>query len=188
MKRNDILILTAGLLVGAGLAIFIFFGLDLADKNIGKVDDIPGVSLPESAAVGSRAPDFELTNLANETVKLSKLRGKIVVINFWATWCEPCKVEMPFIEELYRRPQSTLEILAVNFDEPTQQVEQFVDEYQLSFPVLLDPGGDVQSLYRVRGYPTTFVVDEAGVIQFHHVGLITESQLEHYLTQLGVNE
>jgi peroxiredoxin len=188
LKRNDILILTAGLLVGAGLAIFIIFGLDLADKKNGNVDEVPGVLLPESAAVGSRAPDFELTNLANQTVRLSKLRGKIVIINFWATWCEPCKVEMPFFEELYRRPQSTLEILAVNFDEPAQQVEQFVDEYQLSFPVLLDPGGDVQSLYRVRGYPTTFVVDEAGVIQFHHVGLITESQLEHYLTQLGVNE
>jgi peroxiredoxin len=95
---------------------------------------------------------------------------------------------MPFFEELSRNSQSTVEILAVNFDEPPQQVEQFVNEYKLSFPVLLDPGGKVQSLYRVRGYPTTFVVDEAGSIQFHHVGLITESQLDHYLTQLGVDE
>ena len=188
MKRNDIMILTVGLLVGAGLAIFIFFGLDLADKKNGKMEEIPGVSLPESAAVGSRAPDFELVNLVNEIVKLSELRGKIVIINFWATWCEPCKVEMPFFEELSRNSQSTVEILAVNFDEPPQQVEQFVNEYKLSFPVLLDPGGKVQSLYRVRGYPTTFVVDDAGSIQFHHVGLITESQLDHYLTQLGVDE
>jgi len=188
LKRNDIMILTAGLLVGAGLAIFIYFGLDLADKNNRNVDEIPGVSLPESAAVGSKAPDFELTNLANESIKLSELRGKIVVINFWATWCEPCKVEMPFFEELFRNSQSTVEILAVNFDESPQQVEQFVNEYKLSFPVLLDPGGTVQNSYRVRGYPTTFVVDEAGLIQFHHIGLITESQLEQYLTQLGVNE
>ena len=95
---------------------------------------------------------------------------------------------MPFFEKLSRNSQSEVEILAVNFDEPPQQVEQFVNEYKLSFPVLLDPGGNVQNLYRVRGYPTTFVVDAAGSIQFHHVGLITDSQLEHYLTQLGVNE
>ena len=188
MKRNDILILTAGLLVGAGLAIFIFFGLDLADKNNENADELPGVSLPESAAVGSRAPDFELVNLADETVKLSELRGKIVIINFWATWCEPCKVEMPFFEELFRNSQSKVEILAVNFDEPPQQVKQFANEYNLSFQVLLDPGGNVQDLYRVRGYPTTFVVDDTGLIQFHHVGLITESQLEQYLIQLGANE
>lgn len=188
MKRNDILILSAGLLVGAGFAIFIYFGLDLINNKNEGGDELLGVSLPQSAAVGTVAPDFELENLANETVKLSEMRGKIVVINFWATWCEPCKVEMPFFEKLSRRSQSNLEILAVNFDEPPQQVEQFVDEYQLSFPVLLDPGGNVQELYRVRGYPTTFVVDEAGVIQFHHIGLITEGQLEHYLTQMGVNE
>ncbi|MGB5999932.1 MAG: redoxin domain-containing protein [Thermoanaerobaculia bacterium] len=188
MKRNDILILAAGLLVGAGLAIFIYFGLDLINKKNGSADELPGVSLPESAAVGSMAPDFELVNLADETVKLSELRGKIVILNFWATWCEPCKVEMPFFEELSRNSQSKVEILAVNFDEPPQQVEQFVNEYKLSFPVLLDPGGNVQDLYRVRGYPTTFVVDATGSIQFHHVGLITDSQLEHYLTQLGVNE
>ncbi|MES0360305.1 MAG: redoxin domain-containing protein [Anaerolineales bacterium] len=188
MKRNDILILAAGLLVGAGLAIFIYFGLDLINKKNGSADELPGVSLPESAAVGSMAPDFELVNLADETVKLSELRGKIVILNFWATWCEPCKVEMPFFEELSRNSQSKVEILAVNFDEPPQQVEQFVNEYKLSFPVLLDPGGNVQDLYRVRGYPTTFVVDATGSIQFHHVGLITDSQLEHYLTQLGVSQ
>jgi len=188
LKRNDILILAAGLLVGAGLAIFIYFGLDLINNKNGSADELPGVSLPESAAVGSRAPDFELVNLAGETVKLSELRGKIVILNFWATWCEPCKVEMPFFEKLSRNSQSEVEILAVNFDEPPQQVEQFVNEYKLSFPVLLDPGGNVQNLYRVRGYPTTFVVDAAGSIQFHHVGLITDSQLENYLTQLGVNE
>ena len=82
MKRNDILILAAGLLVGAGLAIFIYFGLDLINNKNGYVDELPGVSLPESAAVGSRAPDFELVNLVGETVKLSELRGKIVILNF----------------------------------------------------------------------------------------------------------
>ena len=81
---------------------------------------------------------------------------------------------------------SDLEILAVNFDESEQDVSKFVEEFGLSFPVLLDPGGEVQNLYRVRGYPTTFVVNEEGIVLFHHIGLFTEGQLDSYLTQLGV--
>ena len=188
MKRKEFLILTAGLLVGAGLAIFIYFALYLSKDDAGQLDEVPGVNLPESAAVGSPAPDFELNNLTEEIFRLSDLRGKIVVINFWATWCEPCKVEMPFFEDLYSGSQKQLEILAVNFDEPPQKVQQFVEEYQLSFPVLLDPGGNVQSLYRVRGYPTTFILDEEGIVRYHHIGLITEGQLDHYLSELGAIE
>lgn len=190
MRSKDILILLAGLLVGAGLAILIFKGFDLSRRDeLSELDaPIPGVALPESAAVDSFAPDFELKNLDGETLKLSDLRGKIVLINFWATWCEPCKVEMPLFEERYQLAGSDLEILAVNFDESEQEVSQFVDEFNLSFPVLLDPGGEVQNLYRVRGYPTTFVVSEEGIIQYHHIGLFTEGQLDQYLTRLGVLE
>lgn len=188
MKSKDILILLAGLVVGAGLSILIFNGLDLVRKN--EVSELAapilGVTLPESAAVDSIAPDFELYNLDGDTVKLSNLRGKIVLINFWATWCEPCKVEMPLFEKRYQLEGSDLVILAVNFDEPEQEVRQFVDEFGLSFPVLLDPGAQVQNLYRVRGYPTTFVVNEEGIIQYHHIGLFTEDQLDQYLEQLGV--
>ena len=187
MKRNDLLLLAAGLLVGAGLAIFVFYVLDLGNDNAGEVEEIEGVSLPVSAAVGSSAPDFELVGIKDETIKLSDLRGKIVVLNFWATWCEPCKVEMPYFEELYQSEGSDLAILGVNFDVPPDQVKQFVDQFQLSFPILLDPGGEVQNLYRVRGYPTTFIVDEQGIVQYHHIGLITEDQLEHYLTEMGAN-
>lgn len=182
------MVVSAGLLIGAGLAVFLFFGLNFSGTNPDSNDEILGVSLPESAAVGSAAPDFDLNKLNGENIKLSDLRGKIVVINFWATWCEPCKIEMPFFEKLYQDQNSELELLAINFDEPPQQVQQFVDDYELSFPILLDPGAEVQKLYRVRGYPTTFVVDEEGVISFHHIGLITEEQLSHYLTQLGASE
>jgi len=187
LKRKEFLILTAGLLVGAGLAVFIYFAIDLSNDDAGQADELPGVSLTESAAVGAPAPDFELNNLENEPVRLSDLRGKIIVINFWATWCEPCKVEMPFLEKLYSSSQKQLEILAVNFDEPYQQVQQFAEEYQLSFPILLDPGGNVQNLYRVRGYPTTFMLDEEGIVRYHHIGLITEGQLDQYLSELGAN-
>ena len=188
MNRKDIIILIAGLLIGAGLAFIIYYGLALGGTKSEPSDIIEVVNLPASVSVGAPAPDFELQNLASETATLSEMRGKIVVINFWATWCEPCKVEMPFFEKTYARRQPRLEIWGVNFDEPPQQVEKFVEEFNLSFPVLLDPGGNVQDLYRVRGYPTTFVIDEEGIIRFHHIGLLTEDQLESYLDQLGAVE
>jgi peroxiredoxin len=188
LKRNDVIIMIAGLLVGAGLAVFVYFVLDLGSGNSRETDEIPGVSIPKSPTVGSQALDFELTSLNGDTIRLHDLRGKIVIINFWATWCEPCKVEMPLFEKLFQSEPSNLEILGVNFDEPPQQVEKFVANYQLNFPILLDPGGEVQALYRVIGYPTTFVVDEQGIVQFHHIGLMTEDQLNNYIAQLGENE
>lgn len=188
MRRIELFLMAAGLLIGAGLAVFIFYVLDFGGDDSGKLEEIPGVNLPGSVAVGSPAPEFELVNLEGQISKLSELRGKIVVINFWATWCEPCKVEMPFFEKLHQSDSPNLEILAINFDEPPSQVKQFVEEYQLNFPILLDPGGVVQTLYRVRGYPTTFIVDGNGIIRYHHIGLITDDQLDHYLTDLGVIE
>ena len=188
MKRNEILLLTAGLLIGAGLAVLFYYGFDFKGNNEKSGEVNQGVNLPESASVGAPAPDFSLQNLANETIQLNELRGKIVVINFWATWCEPCKIEMPIFEDLYRRDHAELEILGVNFDESPQQVQDFVEEYNLSFPILLDPGGSVQNLYRVRGYPTTFVIDEEGIVRIHHIGLLTEGQLEGYISQLGADQ
>lgn len=188
MKRSDLLLISAGLLIGAGLAVFLFFGLDLAGSQQGIEENHVGADLLGSTALGTTAPDFGLETLSGENVRLSDLRGKIVLINFWATWCEPCKIEMPFFEKLYQENKSRLEILAVNFDEPQQKVKQFAEEYGLSFPVLLDPGAEVQNLYRVRGYPTTFIVNEEGITSFHHIGLVTEEQVFDSLSQLGVSK
>ena len=134
------------------------------------------------------APNFTLKSVRGDNIKLSEHRGEVIMLSFWATWCEPCKVEMPLFEERFQLTGQEFEILAVNFDEPEAEVRQFVDEFGLSFPVLLDPGGEIQNLFRVRGYPTTFVVDKDGIIQYHHIGLFTEGQLDQYLTQLGVFE
>lgn len=185
MKRTDIIIITAGLLIGAGLAVLFYFGLGLGRGVNDQSEVVEGADLQESPSVDSAAPEFELLDLNTEKFSLSEMRGKIIVLNFWATWCEPCKLEMPFFEQLHTSGQSDLEIWGINFDEPPQQVEYFVKELNLSFPILLDPGGKIQELYRVRGYPTTFVVDKAGVIRFHHIGLITEQQLAGYLEQIG---
>lgn len=139
---------------------------------------------PEVAPVErAQAPDFSLQNLDGEMVTLSDLRGQVVLINFWATWCGPCVEEMPTIDARYR--QGDFEVLAVDFDEPADVVAEFVRELGISFPILLDPGGEIQRLYQVRGYPTTFFVDETGIIKVMHLGPMDSAQLDAYLSELG---
>jgi len=134
--------------------------------------------------VGAQAPDFALQNLNGETVTLSGLRGQVVLINFWATWCAPCREEMPAIEARYNR--GGFQVLAVDFGENAQQVQGFLEEIGVDLPVLLDSDGSVQELYRVRGYPTTFIIDANGIVRFFHIGQMGEADLQSYLSQLGV--
>lgn len=132
--------------------------------------------------VGAVAPDFTLQTLDRRTLSLSGLRGQVVLINFWATWCGPCKLEMPAIQERYN--DGGFEVLAVNFDEPAELIEPFVAELGLTFPILLDPGGMVQELYRIRGYPTSFFVDADGLIRFMHIGEMTPEIIDDYLARM----
>lgn len=134
--------------------------------------------------VGAQAPDFTLQNLVGEEVSLRDLRGQVVLINFWATWCGPCRLEMPTIQARYN--DGGFAVLAVDFDESAEQVQAFMNELGLSLPALLDDGGRVQELYRVRGYPTSFFVDEQGIIRIFHIGEMNADILEDYLAQMGV--
>ena len=141
----------------------------------------------ETAPVkGALAPDFTLETTNGETISLSDFRGKAVLINFWATWCGPCRTEMPFIQSRFERYAPDLVVLAVDYDEPKDLVVEFVEELGLTFTVLLDPGGLIQNVYLVRGYPSSFFVDANGVIQAVHIGVMAESQLDEYLAQVGL--
>ncbi len=137
-----------------------------------------------SPQVGAHAPDFTLQTLQGETLSISDLRGQVILVNFWATWCGPCRLEMPAIQARFE--STDLAVLAVNFDEPPEQVQAFVDELGLSFTTLLDPGGEIQLLYQVRGYPTTYFVDEEGTIKILHIGFMNEDQLDGYLQEMGL--
>lgn len=143
---------------------------------------------PAAAPVeGAPAPDFELQSLSGESVRLSDLHGRPVLVNFWATWCAPCRIEMPAIQDRFEALQPELEVLAINFDESAEQAQGFVDELGLTFPILLDPGGDVnRNTYRVRGYPSSFFVNADGVIEVVHIGIMTEEQLDGYLSEVGL--
>ncbi len=114
---------------------------------------------------GDMAPDFELETLGGEAVKLSDYRGKKVLINFWATWCPPCRAEMPDMEKFYN--DKDVEILAVNLTETEgspDDVQPFVNEFGLTFPVLMDRTSDVSSTYRISPIPTSYFIDTKGRI------------------------
>jgi peroxiredoxin len=132
------------------------------------------------------APDFTLQSVSGETVSLSDHRGKVVLINFWATWCPPCRQEMPDIQDRYARYSPDLVVLAVNNNETADLVAAFVDEFGLTFDPLLDPGAVVQTLYQLNGYPTSIFVDRDGVIQVIKVGFMTAGQMDGYLGSLGI--
>lgn len=132
--------------------------------------------------VGSYAPDFALPSLDGEQIRLSELRGQRVLLNFWATWCGPCRQEMPAIQARYNR--GDFAVLAVDFGETRQQVQSFVDEIGVALPVVLDEDGSVQELYRVRGYPTTFFIDAEGIIRFLHIGEMSTEDIDNYLNQM----
>ena len=125
----------------------------------------PGVDT-EKPEVGFKAPAFTVRNLKGHRVQLVDYRGKVVILNLWATWCGPCRVEMPGMENLYRRYRSEgLEILAVSLDKgSSDKVQAFADEYQLSFPVLLDKDGQVERRYNSITIPTTYVIDKKGMV------------------------
>ena len=118
----------------------------------------------EKSDVGYLAPRFTLRNLKGNHESLEAYHGRVVVLNFWATWCAPCRVEMPSFEKLYRRYRSQgVTVLAVTIDKnATPQIKSFVDEYNLSFPVLLDSKGEVERLYPSMTVPFTYVIDRKG--------------------------
>jgi len=140
---------------------------------------------------GFLAPDFTLETLDGEQVRLSDLRGQVLLVNFWATWCPPCRSEMPAFQRVYQdyREQGFL-ILAVNATTQDQfsEIAPFRDEFGLSFPILLDQQGEINRLYQVRALPTSFFVDKNGVITQVMVGeaaseALIRAQVEELLAE-----
>jgi len=131
------------------------------------------LSSSPSPREGFLAPDFTLDTLQGEKVTLSHLRGKIVVVNFWATWCLPCRKETPELEKAYEQYEdSGMVLLGVPLTEQdsVSDVESFVQEFKLTYPILLDRDGSVSNLYQIEGLPTTFFINREGIIRTVVVG------------------
>lgn len=131
---------------------------------------------------GNLAPDFELRSVDGKAMKLSSLRGKKVIVNFWATWCPPCRLEMPEMEKFYTKNKNEgIEILAVNLtkaEKSRADVPAFIEAYGITFPVLLDENSDVARLYKVSSIPASFIIDTQGVIREKIVGPMTYDSME----------
>ena len=120
----------------------------------------------KKSSVGYFAPSFKLRNIKGNYESLESYRGEVVVLNFWATWCAPCRIEMPSFEKLYRRYRSEgVTVLAITLDKNSEnKIKSFVDEYGLSFPILLDEKGEVERLYPSMTIPFTYIIDRQGRI------------------------
>ncbi|MGH2626945.1 MAG: TlpA family protein disulfide reductase [Anaerolineales bacterium] len=148
---------------------------------------LASVLAAQGAAVGAPAPDFGLRTLVGDSVRLSALRGRPVLVNFWASWCDPCRSEMPEIAAAYARHRETgLEVLAVNLrdQERERDVRRFVAELALPFPVLLDDKGRTRRRYRLGAIPTSVFIDTAGVIRVVHPGPMTAEVLNRALDEI----
>ncbi|MBU5260133.1 MULTISPECIES: TlpA family protein disulfide reductase [Bacillus] len=131
---------------------------------------------------GDQAPDFELKTLDGQTASLSDYQGKKVLVNFWATWCKPCRTEMPDLDAI-RSEYDQVEVLAVNLtttEKSADHVAAFADELKLSFPILLDQKG-IQARYQVLSYPTTYILDEKGRIVSVKHQMLTKKEIEQEL-------
>ena len=143
---------------------------------------------PVSAqTLGSPAPDFTLKTLAGGTASLSDYTGRPVFINFWASWCKPCRGEMSDIIAAYdAHKDQHLQVLAINLtdQERTKDVHKFVDDFQMPFPVLLDQKGKVRKSYALRGVPTSVFIDAQGVVRLVNPGPITSETIQRGLAEI----
>ena len=140
----------------------------------------------EGIELGNIAPDFELETLEGDTVKLSDYRGEKVIVNFWATWCPPCRDEIPDFKELYEKED--VEILALNMGETKdklEMVEEFVyDEFEMDFPVLKEESGDLMDEYNVFAFPTSYMIDPDGHIQYVRPGAMDYDEMKEQLDKM----
>jgi DsbE subfamily thiol:disulfide oxidoreductase len=150
-----------------------------------RVVDTSQARFPPAPQVGHPAPDFTLATTNDEALTLSQLKGKPVLLNFWATWCPPCRAEMPHIQAAYKEYGAAgLIVVAIDEQESADEVRRFANEFGLTFPLALDTSGQVGQKYLARALPTSFFVDRGGIIRHKFTGPMTEPILEERLNAI----
>lgn len=191
MKKKMIGSIIAVLLIGSMIVIMVKSNLtdDPMDEYVisadySEEDGVPGLEK------GSIPPDFVLSSLSGETFRLSDLKGKKVILNFWASWCGPCKAEMPHMQKYYKKYKDSdnVEIVAVNLSESEKRgqkgIEEFVDAYGLTFPIPLDKEGAVMKAYKVLIIPTTYFIGTDGKVGQMITGPMDEKRIKELVDQL----
>lgn len=180
MKSHRLLWMVGGLAAGVLLGLGLLWGYDCYTAGQGSA--APARALE----VGQPAPEITLNDLQDQSTSLSAYRGRAVILNFWATWCAPCKEEMPVLESAYQKYVDEIVVVGVNARESRDVAGAFAQEIGISFPVWLDLAGSAGAAYRVSGYPTTYFIDSGGILRAAHIGELNQEMLDRYLKTLGV--
>ncbi len=195
MNRPSVfpLVMAAAGVLLAAVAIFgilqnrFFWDASPATDRSGNQPDVDTSTSAYSQA-GKAAPEFELDSLEGSRVRLSNFAGHPVLINYWATWCPPCREELPLIQERLEKYSPDLVVLTINAGEEPETIRNFIQQKDYSFHVLLDPEWKAEALYGIYAYPTTVFIDREGLIQARYVGGMSADILDEYLQLIGVNE
>lgn len=169
-----IILAAAGLALALGVAVFLLMHGSAVNQPSGNLSE------PRETA-----PPFSLALLDGNTFQLSDHKGKPVLINFFASWCLPCREEMPVLEKIVRRYRSEgVVFLGIAVDDTEEKMKDFIKRYGVTFPVGLDKTAEIQKSYNLYGIPTTYFIDKDGIINYSHSGAVTEELLKHELDKL----
>lgn len=180
--RVIILVLVVGIMTGD--LILDYRTQAQAQPQDNEVAELLGLSV--GIAVGELAPDFTGTTVDGQTITLSDLKGKLVLLNVFASWCGPCRVETPHLVEVYNTiDRDKFEFIGLNLQETPEAVEFFKDEFFINYPLVLNESGDLTNIYSPIGLPTTWFIDRDGVIRFRFSGAITKEALQAILDDVA---
>jgi peroxiredoxin len=181
MRKSNLLLLLAAVLVLGGIGTLVWMGWQTAVPP----ETTNSYGAPALAQQGGTVTEFTLGVLDGDPIALADYEGEVIIMNFWATWCPPCRAEMPGINNFYEAYKDEgLIVLAINEEESEEQVRPFIQLNNFTFPILLDSQGRVAQQYSTRSFPTTFIIDREGVIQHVQTGVISERELEEIIVPL----
>lgn len=180
MKWRRMLLLLGGPLLVILIGLGIIFRVELLGWATRAAEPPP--------AVGQKAPFFSLKDLDGKVVRLDAFSGKVVVVNFWATWCIPCREEMPLLQQFAVENGQDAVVVGIDLDEPRNLVASYIENYEIGFPIMLDDGSKVADRYLIHGFPTTIFIDPEGKIAAIHLGKLSQANLSELSKQAGLND
>jgi thiol-disulfide isomerase/thioredoxin len=145
-----------------------------------------GNDTPKAPVAGTQLANFTLKDLEGKVVQLNSLRGKPVLINFWATWCIPCKSEMPLLEQYYLKLTDKIAFYGINQQETKNVILPYLKDNSITFPILVDETGEVTRNYLIEGFPTTYFIDKDGFLRSIQIGPLTNEQITAKLIAMGI--
>ncbi|MCC6146492.1 MAG: TlpA family protein disulfide reductase [Anaerolineaceae bacterium] len=175
-KLTGLLIL--GLVIGVAAGFIAALSRNSPEKDIVDINESPGI--------GKKIPSIIMQELDGDEIDIASLIGKPLVINYWATWCPPCKLEMPLLQEFSMAHMGEVIVVGINAKESNATVSDFMRKNGIGLDMILDLNGNMQDAFRITGLPTTFFVDETGVLRAQHIGILDQKLLSQYGNMIGL--